>query len=198
MKLTTILIAGAAMFAATGAQAQTAGTYDFSYLFGSTGNTVSGVLTGSLEADKNIFDITGVQSYSVNGEAAMDMPTAGSLDQYYKYANDPATASLDGSKLNFYLLNNTKSQILVAGVNDATSAAFDANVIGATPNYGGSGSVETFDAANFMASFAPTVTTGAGAGAVPEPAAWMMMIVGMGAVGYAMRRQKAVSRVQFA
>lgn len=42
-------------------------------------------------------------------------------------------------------------------------------------------------------SFTPAV-----AAAVPEPAAWLMMILGMGAVGYAMRRQKAVTWVRFA
>lgn len=36
-------------------------------------------------------------------------------------------------------------------------------------------------------------------GAVPEPATWMMMILGMGAVGFAMRRQKQQqARVNFA
>ena len=36
------------------------------------------------------------------------------------------------------------------------------------------------------------------ASAVPEPAAWAMMIIGMGAVGFAMRRQKVTARVTYA
>lgn len=36
-----------------------------------------------------------------------------------------------------------------------------------------------------------------GAGAVPETATWAMMILGMGAVGYAMRRRIKVSEVNF-
>jgi hypothetical protein len=37
----------------------------------------------------------------------------------------------------------------------------------------------------------------AASGAVPEPATWAMMILGMGAVGYAMRRSIKVSEVNF-
>ena len=43
------------------------------------------------------------------------------------------------------------------------------------------------------------VTTAAVAGAVPEPATWALMILGMGAVGFAMRRRKNVNMtVRFA
>lgn len=46
---------------------------------------------------------------------------------------------------------------------------------------------------------AVTLTVKSTAGAVPEPATWAMMILGMGAVGYAMRRrQKATAKVRFA
>lgn len=34
--------------------------------------------------------------------------------------------------------------------------------------------------------------------AVPEPATWAMMILGMGAIGFAMRRQKGTTRVSYA
>lgn len=34
--------------------------------------------------------------------------------------------------------------------------------------------------------------------AVPEPAAWAMMILGMGAIGYSMRRRKIATRVSYA
>jgi hypothetical protein len=40
--------------------------------------------------------------------------------------------------------------------------------------------------------------TEASSGAVPEPASWAMMILGVGAVGYAMRRRKAAVRVSYA
>lgn len=35
-------------------------------------------------------------------------------------------------------------------------------------------------------------------GAVPEPAAWMMMLLGMGAIGYSLRRKKPAALAQFA
>ena len=36
------------------------------------------------------------------------------------------------------------------------------------------------------------------AGAVPEPATWLMMLLGFGAIGYSMRSKKPARRVQFA
>jgi len=49
-------------------------------------------------------------------------------------------------------------------------------------------SIDAFETANFSAGLAA---------AVPEPAAWAMMILGMGAIGFAMRRQKVATRVSF-
>lgn len=49
--------------------------------------------------------------------------------------------------------------------------------------------IDAFETANFSAGLA---------GAVPEPAAWAMMILGVGAVGFALRRQKATTRVSYA
>ena len=42
------------------------------------------------------------------------------------------------------------------------------------------------------------ITFNAGAGAVPEPATWAMMLVGFGGLGFAMRRRPARTRVRFA
>lgn len=40
-------------------------------------------------------------------------------------------------------------------------------------------------------SYAGTISFAAGAGAVPEPATWALMIMGFGAIGFAMRRQRS-------
>lgn len=47
------------------------------------------------------------------------------------------------------------------------------------------------------ATQAGAVTLSNAAAAVPEPASWAMMILGIGAVGCAMRRQIKVSEVNF-
>jgi hypothetical protein len=50
----------------------------------------------------------------------------------------------------------------------------------------------------FQATFSNGITLNAGpTGAVPEPATWAMMILGMGAVGYAMRHAKRRSDAKF-
>jgi hypothetical protein len=46
-------------------------------------------------------------------------------------------------------------------------------------------------------TFADRVVLTPAAGAVPEPATWAMMILGMGVVGFAMRRRMKVSEVNF-
>lgn len=51
---------------------------------------------------------------------------------------------------------------------------------------------------SYRQDFGTFATTPAATGAVPEPASWAMMIFGMGAVGFAMRRRKVTTRVQFA
>ncbi|MGR6331176.1 DVUA0089 family protein [Sphingomonas sp. XXL09] len=56
----------------------------------------------------------------------------------------------------------------------------------------------TRGATNFQVTFSNGITLNAGpTGAVPEPATWAMMILGMGAVGYAMRRAKRSSDAKF-
>jgi hypothetical protein len=61
--------------------------------------------------------------------------------------------------------------------------------------------VTSYDAAgrgNYSLSIAgPGTATISAAGAVPEPATWAMMILGMGAVGLAMRRRMKASEANF-
>lgn len=51
---------------------------------------------------------------------------------------------------------------------------------------------------NFGPSYNPGFEGIAGTGAVPEPSAWALMILGMGAVGAAMRRRKPSLSVSYA
>jgi hypothetical protein len=48
------------------------------------------------------------------------------------------------------------------------------------------------------ADFVSTLTIDEVTAAVPEPASWALMIVGMGAIGYTMRRRRATVRLQAA
>ena len=65
---------------------------------------------------------------------------------------------------------------------------------------GGYGSViQNTGSTNVTSDVVGTFTiTPSGVGAVPEPASWAMMILGMGAIGFAMRRQKVTTQVSYA
>ena len=55
------------------------------------------------------------------------------------------------------------------------------------------------DSAGVSHSLSINAIVGTGfAAAVPEPASWGMMILGMGAIGFAMRRRKVATRVTYA
>ena len=86
------------------------------------------------------------------------------------------------SSLGFAVSNGNQSfsqyvQFAASAGETITSVAFTNNP-----------SINAFETANFSVG-----------SAVPEPATWAMMLVGFGAVGYAMRRRKKVTtRIQFA
>jgi len=82
----------------------------------------------------------------------------------------------------------------------------------ASGGFAGERPVLSFDANNIFLNFANitqttlpgtqyryNVTFAAATGAVPEPATWAMMLMGFGAVGFAMRRRQSVAtRIRFA
>ena len=73
-----------------------------------------------------------------------------------------------------------------------SGAAFTSNGFAGT--FAVTGNTLTFTAPLTTANGTRTsVITFAGAGAVPEPATWALMLVGFGAVGYGMRRRQKVS-----
>jgi hypothetical protein len=83
-------------------------------------------------------------------------------------------------------LSGTGDQTISRYVNFTTTTASE-RILSAT--FTNVPSIDAFEVANFSAGLA---------GAVPEPAAWAMMILGVGAIGFAMRRQKVTTRVSFA
>jgi len=94
MKL-LIAIAAAGLAAAT-ANAQ---TYDFSYQFSATGNTISGEFAGFITGDT--FYFTGLNWFKVNGVTMTDATYFDSTDNFYGFAPGSPSAKLDGSYLDF-------------------------------------------------------------------------------------------------
>ena len=109
----------------------------------------------------------------------------GSPDTYNVLTVTSTTGAYTFSPASLGLPTNG-DQTLSRYVNFSTSTAGE-RILSATFN--NVPAVDAFETANFSAGLA---------GAVPEPAAWAMMILGMGAVGFAMRRQnKVVTRVSY-
>ncbi len=191
MKIKTVLLAcslGSLMMAgAAAAQAPVAqDTYSFSYTLDS-GTTDTGVLTGTLQSDGNTFDITGVKSFSVGGEAYLAPLTVESTDQFvFGYKGSPV-ADLNKSFIDFTIGSKNNGDFLAFGVGDQTAAYFQANVDAASSNFGGDDGPEYFDGARYAAS---AMHAGGGGGGGPEPSTWALMMVGVFGVGAALRRGK--------
>ena len=173
-KLLAALLLSVAAFPAS------ATPFNFSYLFASTGRTASGVLEGTLGSG-GLVALTGVDSFAVDGVAVNDTFTFGSGNSAALGVDDAPALNLDGSLVNFYILNSAGSQIFSAVVTPEALSLVGFLPIGATTGYGGSGSYETYVQANFSV---------AAADAVPEPA--MLGLFGLGAIGLGLSRRRRV------
>lgn len=109
----------------------------------------------------------------------------GSPDSYNQLTVTSTTGVYTFSPASLGLPTNG-DQTLSRYVNFSTSTAGEL-ILSAT--FDNVPAVNAFETANFSAGLT---------GAVPEPAAWAMMIVGVGAIGFAMRRQKVNTRVSYA
>ena len=182
MKL-LIAIAAAGLAAAT-ANAQ---TYDFSYQFSATGNTISGEFAGFITGDT--FYFTGLNWFKVNGVTMTDATYFDSTDNFYGFAPGSPSAKLDGSYLDFAIADapiDSVSNLAILAVGDYTATGYvGADIAGATSTYGGNDGFELFNAANYSA----TVTSAA----IPEPASWALMLGGFGLAGGALRTRRRTS-----
>ena len=163
------------------------GTYSFSYKL-DNGNIDSGVFTGTLESDHNTFDISGIQSFSLNGATYN-----GDLDA----SNNSGSSSFKGAKLDrslvsFEIDGDNSSETFALCVNDACAREdVGYNAAFATTGFGGSGSAEAFVPASYTASYTPS--GGGGGGGGPEPSTWALMMLGVFGVGMALRRRQGGS-----
>lgn len=167
----TMLLAVAAAAVATPASAA---TFDFTFdttstLFGGPNQTIRGTFTtADTPVDRfgfSALQITGI-SGTINGQAI-----TGLLDNFgpYYYLTSGPTF-LDGSGVRF----NTALASNIAFFHQDGVAADIYRV-------NGNGTISAFGPA----------TSRAVSSAVPEPATWLMMLLGFGAAGVAMRRRKS-------
>jgi hypothetical protein len=134
----------------------------FSYEFASSGDTLSGTLNGSLEGDGNTFDVAGIDTLLVDGDA-VPLPTLSSPDADYASINDPIEVTVDGSYLNIF--GTDTSDAFFFSVGDALDFG-----VAATRGYGGSTNPEDYVQANWQASVS----------GVPEPSSAVILLAPVG------------------
>lgn len=110
--------------------------------------------------------------------------TTKDFDVFLNFVNpftyDPSMGNLLLDLTNFGGSNSSGTTLDgVDLLGDGTSSLFVSN------GTGGTGATSTF---GYITQF----TTGSVAGAVPEPATWLMMILGFGGIGFSMRRRSKV------
>lgn len=168
----------AAMTATHAAAADFVVSFDTtSTLFGGPAQTIRGKIstsdTPTTISGQLAFAITNI-SGTINDVAITGLFDTGS--PYYFFTTGPTF--LDGSGVRFN-----------AGA--ATNIAFfhQDGVAADTYRVNGNGTIS---------AFGPASATPLAAAAVPEPASWAILVLGMGAVGVVMRRQKVTTRVSYA
>lgn len=190
--MTKIALLCAAAAVATLAAPASALTFSFTY----TGTGINAV--GTLATTDTTTLVNGRQAYTITGITGTRNGAA--INQFYA-----AGLNIDGVGA------FTDNYLYATGEPSLTSGGFAFGVAGDTPNmiynpyfFGRDYSEYSTNATRtppyganpFLATFTLRQVA---AGAVPEPASWAMMILGMGVVGGAMRRRGKIStRVSYA
>jgi hypothetical protein len=141
-----------------------------STLFGGPNQTIRGTFT-TLDTPVDRFGFTGLAitniSGTINGTVITGLYDTGS--PYYYLTSGPTF--LDGSGVRF---NAGAAQNIAFFHQDGVSAD--------TYRVNGNGTIS---------AFGPATSSPAATGAVPEPASWLMLIIGFGGIGFAMRRRRS-------
>ena len=173
------LALGLAALAVIASSPAVAAQYNFTFdttdtLFGGTFQTIRGVFTTSDTATQvggqTAYAITGI-SGTINGTAITGLFAAPGGQTYNYFTTGPTF--LDGSGVTFN-----------AGAAQNIQFFHQDGVANDRYRVNGNGTISSFGPA--------TSSLVATAGAVPEPASWAMLILGMGAIGFAMRRRSNV------
>ena len=151
------------------------------YFFGFSGTNLFGgqplVGSGTLTTDGVTVTRNGRDAQAITG-----------ITGTYNGSTITALASVTGSDNYYYL---TDKFVSGNGLGFTTAAGTNANLFDSAGQY-------RINTTNPFQSGFVTATSSAVA-AVPEPASWAMLILGMGAVGFAMRRrQKVTAAVSYA
>lgn len=178
--MNTLLASAGIVLALATATASDAASFNFRYR--SSFNIVSGTLTGTVQGDANTLVVASVDDFvRVDGRPGPALRFAYSSDSFYG-GDVPAFVTVDGSALSLLACATEFC--------DLDGFAFDTTGnLDVLPLFGGGGVFDRPQGDFFREVFVPdnwSLT------AVPEPAAWGLMVIGFGLVGAAARRRPAV------
>ena len=184
MSLKTSL-AGAATAIGLTALAYPAQAAQFSFTYNDAANMIvlSGILTGNHNSS-GVIDMTGFSNLVYNGvPLAFSTSSGGTVDSYFSNPGNQATASFDGSVMDFVLFDDAMSDYVGFGLSSdpGFGPAFTsslANVPGVTKDLGGT--ELPFDPSNMMWETA----------LIPEPSAVVGLLgLGLGALASKVRKK---------
>jgi hypothetical protein len=179
----TLLAAGVALSALT--VASTANAAPILVNFSFTGSsTYPGTVTGQLQFSSAGTGVAATSARVLTSTSAQAVA-------------DPTLNWVTGSDY----VNSNRFDVSSAGV--ITAASFYAGFYNGTTlllnGFAGLNNFQTSYSVSNSDGFAGvTYTPVASAAAVPEPASWAMMILGIGAIGFALRRRTVATRVSYA
>lgn len=177
MKMLSAIAAVALAVSAAASHAVT--TYNFSYVAAGAG-TLSGQLTGTLQADNNTVLVSSIVDFaSWNTVAGPSLPFVNTVSGMASSTVAPGLVTLDGSVMDIIACDS-------AGCGDGflfdtLGTLFGVPVYSSGHSFGARG--ELYSASSWSLS----------AATVPEPASWALMITGFGLVGSALRRRRVAA-----
>jgi hypothetical protein len=176
MKITKFAAVAALAFSAASAQAVS--TYNFSYA--SAFGTLSGQLTGTLQADNNTIVVDSfVDFVTFNSVPGPSLTFVNSFSGFMSMIVEPGYVSLDGTAMDLLTCTSAICNdgfLFIVNPVDPTQGTYSAG-----ESFGADG--EQFDAANWSIGLA----------GVPEPASWALMVAGFGLSGAALRRRRVIA-----